>query len=172
MVFTGRLTKSKRIEFLLKSFKELYHLDNEFTLSVIGDGELDKAVELSKNFPVTFHGEIIDNVKLAEIYTNCDLYVFPGFVGLGIVHAMCFNLVPVVIRCEFHKPEYDYLVEENSYILPEGIDEKAYADYIFSLYKNPERILEKKGTVWDTISHLTIENMAINFNRGMKMILG
>ena len=170
LVFTGRITKSKRIDFLLNSFKELYSQDNEYILHVIGGGNLDKYKEKAEGYPIVFHGEIIDNEELAKIYKACDLYLFPGYVGLGIVHAMCFDLIPVVIDSDFHKPEFDYLNNENSFILKKGTQEKEYANFILNQYNNKSGLIDKKSQVWNSISHLTVENMAINFYDGLKKL--
>ncbi len=171
LVFTGRLTKSKRIKFLIESFKLLYAMDNRFELVIIGDGtpELQEQVrQASKIVPIKTFGSVTSNEELAKIYSTCDLYVYPGYVGLGALHAMCFDLIPVVLKSEFHKPEFDYLNEKNAYILGGNCSEEEYAIQILDLYKNPNTLLLKRKGIWSTISHLTTAEMAANFSNGIK----
>ncbi len=175
LVFTGRLTKSKRIGFLLEAFQELYNRDNEFELNIIGDGPAkykDLIRKKSDSCNIKYHGEITNNIELAKIYAQCDIYMYPGYIGLGGVHAMCFDLIPVVIDHEFHKPEYDYLNHGNSVITSKGSNALEYSDAIIELYKDPTSLILKKSNVWPSISHLTVENMAKNFSEGILKTLG
>ena len=173
LVFTGRISKSKRIDFLISSFKHLIKLDPEFELHIIGEPDNDYNFEkLSIPKSVHFHGAITDNLELAKIYQQMDLYVYPGYVGLGALHAMCFDLIPVVIDSDWHKPEIDYLSNKNSIKFKKDTDEENYANHIHDLYMNNEQIILRRDKIWDSIKFLTVDTMAKNFKKGIKSILG
>jgi len=171
LVFTGRLNKSKRIDFLLNSFKLVKEIDAAFELHIIGDGDEKYKAQIADTKGVIYHGQITDDEKLANIYKHCDFYTYPGYIGLGALHAMCFDLIPIVIDSNFHKPEFDYINTENSIILPKGSNELQFANRIIELSNDSLTILDKKNKIWNTIKHLTIDNMARNFSKGIEKVL-
>ncbi|MEL6561985.1 MAG: hypothetical protein AAFQ94_27605, partial [Bacteroidota bacterium] len=90
---------------------------------------------------------------------------------LGVLHAMCFDLVPVVIDSDYHKPEYDYLNDDNSIIFSRDTSAAAFADYIVDIYReNPELLLDKRIKAWDTIKQYTIQNMANQFLKAVSKV--
>jgi glycosyltransferase involved in cell wall biosynthesis len=100
-----------------------------------------------------------------------DLYTFPGAVGLGPLQALCFDLTSAVIHSSIHNPEYEYLSRYNALIVPEGATPKQYTEAISALLKDRVRWTELRDHAWPSIKHLTIENMAQNFIRGVNQIL-
>lgn len=174
LLFVGRLTASKNINFLLDVFGILNTINEEYNFTIVGDGDKkyrELIIERSKKFKINFLGEITDKAKLAEIFSNNSMYVFPGFVGLGPLHAMCYDLIPVIKESKHHKPEIEYLNHENSVILPENSTPQDIAEEIENLVKNYSLFWEKKKNVWPSIKSFTIENMANNFIEGVNELL-
>ena len=174
LLFVGRLDGTKKLDFLSESIKHLKKLDSSYHLIVVGGGDellKDSLLRDLGDETVTFHGILTKPEQLAPLYLMSDLYVYPGNVGLGPVQALCFDLVPAVIDSQNHNPEYEYLTDKNSMILPDNTTTERYAEAIESLMNDPKKLNELRSETWNSIKHLTIESMARNFIDGINSIL-
>jgi glycosyltransferase involved in cell wall biosynthesis len=169
LLFVGRMTANKRIDFLLRSFSILHRADSSFHLLLVGSG----GETLSRNGlnSVSFLGPIVGLDKLGPIYVASDMYVFPGSVGLGPLQALCYDLPAITIDSDTHMPEIEYLLSTNSIVLKSSVTPEEYAKAILNLYKDPAHLRELKANIWPSIRHLTIEQMAQNFIRGVNTLL-
>lgn len=115
ILYSGRLSIEKRIEFLLnalKVFHEKYNID--FTCNIIGYGEnLDKyktiANQLMIQNKVKFVGPKYGK-DVHHYFLDADLFVYPSGIGLSILHALSFGL-PIITtnKWELHFPEVELL---------------------------------------------------------------
>lgn len=168
LLFVGRFTKNKRIEFLLEAFSLLREQDDSFHLLMVGSGG---AANLSSLKSITYLGSIVDLDKLAPIYVASDVFTFPGSVGLGPLQALCYDLLIVTIESDTHLPEIEYLRPENSIILPRHVTPKDYAETVIEIFQDETRMIQFKSEIWPSIRHLTVENMAQNFINGVNLLL-
>lgn len=113
IIFVGRLTKSKRLDWLLKAVSELRDEGQIYNLVLVGDGEAKDelkriSVELSIVSSVWFYGECYAEEYLKYLIYNADLCVSPGNVGLTAIHCMEYG-VPVIThnKFELQGPEYE-----------------------------------------------------------------
>jgi glycosyltransferase involved in cell wall biosynthesis len=108
ILFIGRLTSKSHVDLLIKvihgSSKCLY-------LHIIGDGPLYKEyLELARGLGVFekiyFHGKIICENKISKIANRCKIFVYPGNVGLSLIHAFNYGL-PAIVHSDKdrHMPE-------------------------------------------------------------------
>lgn len=170
LLFVGRFTKNKRVDFLLQAFCKLRAIDRDFHLLLVGsegDRFLQKYQDLSN---ITYFGPVVDLDKLAPIYVASDVFAFPGSVGLGPLQALCYDLPILTIDSPIHMPEIEYLSKENSILLGSNASPAAYATEIKDLFDHTERLNDLRSTVWPSIRYLTIEQMAQNFITGINMI--
>jgi glycosyltransferase involved in cell wall biosynthesis len=169
LLFVGRFTSDKRIDYLLKAFSILSKIGDDFRLILVGNGESGIDLEQSN---ILHPGSIIELEKLAPIYTASDLFVYPGAVGLGPLQALCYDLPVVTIESPNHKPEVEYLKSTNSIVLDNSTNPEDYAGIILELFKDKNRLNALKSGCWPSIRHLTIDQMADNFIFGINKILG
>lgn len=169
LLFVGRFSKTKRIDFLLEAFSILLKKDPNFHLLLLGSGGEKYLTEERKN--VSYFGSIMELDKFAPIYVAADVFSFPGSVGLAPLQALCYNLPVITIDSQIHPPEIEYLSPQNSLILPSETNPEDYANSIIELFANTEKLNCLKNSSWSTIKHLTIENMARNFAAGIDIIL-
>lgn len=103
ILFIGRLTSKSRFDDLVQTSGLL---DKDITIHVIGDNTLLANSENAcyKNF--IFHGAITDEKKISTIANACRIFVYPGNVGLSIVHSFNYG-IPAVVHSsvEKHMPE-------------------------------------------------------------------
>jgi glycosyltransferase involved in cell wall biosynthesis len=171
LLFVGRVTRQKQLDVLLDAFLVLRKIDESYHLIFIGGGEtsfLHKLQERSGERSFSYLGATEDISRFCVV---SDLYALPGAIGLGPLHALCFDLTPAVVHSRLHKPEYEYLNRDNALILPEGSTAEEYAAAIKSLLEDRPRWAKLRAHAWASIRHLTIENMAQNFIDGVNSIL-
>lgn len=169
LLFVGRFTKNKRLDFLVEAFAELLKIDTSFHLIMVGGDSFPHHPQVNPN--ITFCGSLTDLKTLAPIYVASDALLFPGDVGLGPLQALCYDLPVITIDAPTHMPEIDYLNQNNSVILPFATTPKEYAEAVYELFNTQGRLLDLRSSTWLSIKQLTIERMAQNFINGINHIL-
>jgi glycosyltransferase involved in cell wall biosynthesis len=170
LLFVGRFTPLKRIDFLLHAMDHLNEMREDIHLLLVGDGPAVARYRRRSN--VSFLGPILDLDKLAPAYIASDLFVYPGAVGLAPLQALCYDLPVLWIEADNHKPEVEYLTEENSLMLEGDIDPEGYARAVLALSQDQKRMNSLRDGIWETINHLTVDAMASRFIDGINSILG
>lgn len=169
LLFVGRFSPNKRIDFLLAAWQQLHEQDDRYHLLLVGSGgELFLPGELPS---VTYLGSINGVERLAPFYAVADLYVIPGAVGLGPLQALCYDVPIVAIESVLHGPEIAYLTSANTCMLSADSSPSEYAQVVAKLSDEPEVLSTLRATCWPSISHLTIDNMATNFIDGVNTLL-
>lgn len=117
LIFTGRLTKGKKLGQLLEAQKLLIDKGLIVNVFVLGDGEerhrlLSITDVLGTSDRVCFYGACYDEEKIAEYYYNATACVSPGNVGLTGIHAMTYGC-PVISHNSFGEqmPEFEAIVD-------------------------------------------------------------
>ncbi|WKT73380.1 glycosyltransferase [Acinetobacter variabilis] len=158
VVFIGRLTKKSNLDQLIISLSMCDLIKP--TLHIIGDGdELSNYRELIKLYNVNaiFYGSLTDEDDISSIMNKCSLFVYPGAVGLSLIHAMSYG-VPAIIHDDFqsHGPESAALVNGIT-----GIVFKK--DSIESLAHTISQVLKNKKNL-NNLSNESIKLIKENFN--------
>lgn len=116
LLFVGRLTKVKKLDWIIKAHS--YHKANgiNYNVIIIGNGPEkhsleDLAYKHDKNNNVWFYGECYNEDELSTLIYNADLCVSPGNVGLTSLHAMSYG-TPVISNDDFESqmPEYESII--------------------------------------------------------------
>jgi glycosyltransferase involved in cell wall biosynthesis len=171
LLYVGRLAGRKRLNVLFDAFHFLRRTDESYFLIIVGDGNVSLLHDLKGRFGERSFRYVGAHEDISQFCIISDLYVLPGAIGLGPLHALCFDLTPVVIHSRVHGPEYEYLNCGNALILPEGSTAEQYALAIKALLEDGPRWANLRAHAWPSIKHLTIENMALNFIEGVNWIL-
>ena len=112
LLFIGRLTTKSDFGLLLEALSrpEL----SDIRLEVVGDcpGQPEdesfktRARELGLDARITWNGSTTDEAKIAAVANRTSLFVYPGAVGLSLIHAMAYGL-PAVLHADRlrHMPE-------------------------------------------------------------------
>ena len=113
LLFCGVLRDKVRIDVLLNALAVLSARRDDLHCVIIGGGEKEAtwktmAKELRLDGIVTWVGELRGQDNLAPWFLSSDLFVYPGRIGLSIIHAFSFGL-PVVLNDnkDNHGPEYE-----------------------------------------------------------------
>lgn len=123
VIFSGRLTRSKRLDMLVDAYIEHALEGLRYNLVIVGDGpEAGLLGRKLENAPyasgVWFYGECYDEKTMSVLLYNATLCVSPGNVGLTAIHAMTYG-VPVISHDDFstQMPEYEAIVEGRTGLL-------------------------------------------------------
>lgn len=113
IIFIGRLTKVKKLDYLISALEILRNQGMFFNLTFVGDGAERKRLQQIVYLKgladsVWFYGACYDDKLNAELIYNADLCVSPGNVGLTAIHAMTFG-TPVLTHDNFpmQMPEFE-----------------------------------------------------------------
>ena len=112
LLFCGRLLPKADLTFLLRALPQVVARWPNVLLVVIGDGpELSRLQSLAKELGVEryvrWFGSIYNEAELAPWFLLADAFVFPGAIGLSVLHSMGYGL-PVLTHSDStrHGPEF------------------------------------------------------------------
>jgi glycosyltransferase involved in cell wall biosynthesis len=174
LLFVGRFSQNKRIDFLLRAFSLLCARDSDFHLLLVGSGGESFLANFSNAGvadKISYLGPVVDLDRLALAYLASDVFAFPGSVGLGPLQALCYDLPVITIASATHMPEIEYLLPTNSIVLDAFTQPEQYAQAIVDLFDDPLRLNSLRSGAWPSIQHLTVQHMARNFIEGVNKIL-
>lgn len=112
LLFCGRLRPRNGLDVLFEALVTLNADAERYICVVVGNGpEWDQlhslAIKLNVDRYVKWVGELRGQHQLAPWFMSADLFVYPGTIGLSLIHAMAYGL-PVVVNDNpwIHGPEY------------------------------------------------------------------
>jgi len=174
LIFIGRLLPSKHPEILIRVYEKLKDkLNNNLGIHFVGDGEMFNNLKTEvitkgyeKNF--YFHRAIHDDEKTGELLYVCDMMVMPGYLGLSVNHAFCFEC-PIVSFQQgsdgpFHSPEVEYVENGKTGFLIETGNIEMMTTQIFNYLMDENLQQEMKNNILNMITNVcSIENMEKGF---------
>ena len=112
VLYVGRFSSAKKVDLLVRGFREAVDRDASARLTLVGDGvdgpKLRQLVHsLGLDGIVTFTGWINDIDQLRELYGRAFCSASPGFAGLGLTQSLGFGVPQLVARDEPHSPEIE-----------------------------------------------------------------
>ncbi|BCX82256.1 1,2-diacylglycerol 3-alpha-glucosyltransferase [Methylomarinovum caldicuralii] len=113
LLFCGVLREKARLDLLLEALAQIKEFNVQ--LVVIGDGPYKEyyynlAEDLGLNDSILWVGEIRSEKKLVWWYKSARIFVYPGSIGLSLMHAFAYGL-PVLTHNDInnHMPEIEAL---------------------------------------------------------------
>ncbi|GAB5447978.1 glycosyltransferase [Gymnodinialimonas sp.] len=99
LLFIGRLTEKSGIKLAIEALANPSLSD--VRLQVIGSGELEasareQAESLGLGDRIIWNGALVDEAQIAAIANQCRAFVYPGAVGLSLIHAMAYGLPSIL----------------------------------------------------------------------------
>lgn len=175
LVFVGRLIGMKRLDFLLEAFACAHRADAALHLFVVGTGPDEHKVRALRDElgpgAVTLFGPLVKREEIGPVFAAGDVFTIPGGIGLAPIQAACHDLPTIAFDVPGHGPEIDYLVPANSDTLPGATTAQEFGRLLPGLmdkWSDPAR----RGGIFPTVRHLTLESMADRFIEGVNRALG
>lgn len=174
-VFIGRLTAKSGIDMLIRQFKKI---DPDIGLVIIGGGELEDTiakliVSLKLSDRVFMAGPVYGEKAIASWMVGCQLFVYPGSVGLSIIHAFAYGL-PAVIHSNYqeHGPEAGLFEDEINGIQFKQGDPSSLVKAINTLAFHPRRQEMGEHARQQVISGYSFKTMARRFANVLNYVAG
>lgn len=144
IIFTGRLTKVKKLLLLLEALNQLIMDGKNINLLMIGEGPekeilLEYAIKQGITDYIHFYGPCYSEEKLSLLISQAEICVSPGNVGLTAVHSLSYG-TPVCTHNNVHNqmPEMEAIEEGSTGIFFEENNEEALARAIEEwIFLNP-----------------------------------
>lgn len=154
LLFIGRITDKCELNLLLEALT--HPKCSSVTLDIVGAGEDKDALqrclaECQLGDRVVLHGGMTDEARIAEIANQCKLFVYPGSVGLSLIHALAYGL-PSVVHDDrkTHMPEIAAHEERiNGFLFRKG-DTESLANTIVSALASPKELSVMSGAALNT----------------------
>lgn len=174
LVYVGRLDARKQLDDLAESVARLRREDPAYLLVAVGPDRDGAAMRLRRRLGdegFSYAGVLVAPEALAPVLTAADVYTLPGWIGLGPLLALAYELPPVVVDGPAHGPEREYLSPTNAVLVGPDADAGEYARRVAELFADRERLAALRAAAWPSIRHLTIEAMADRFIAGIDALL-
>lgn len=177
ILYIGRLIKEKKIELLLKAFSILSKSNNNYTLTIIGEGKNKQSlINLSKKYKINlktkFTGALYGD-ELNSYLLNIDICIIPGYLGLSGIHVNSFG-IPIITNdyLKMHSPEINFLKNNRNGSL---FINESHNDLINHI-KNWEKLLNQNfihhvSEIINISKKYSPESMVNNFNIAIKNVL-
>ena len=136
----------------------------------------EKVERLGLANSVVFHGAKHDDAKTGEILFACDMMVMPGYLGLSVNHAFCFECPVMSFEQQkngpFHSPEVEYVVNNKTGYLLEEHSAESLAHTLNSYLINPTLQITIKENIQKMVSEVfPIEKMVKGFDDAISYVL-
>jgi len=176
LIYIGRFLKSKRIDLILATFF-IINKRLDIGLHFIGSGPETNVIEpyLNMGTSIYAYGGIIDEETSGKYLYASDILINPGYVGLSIIHGMCFEKPIVTCNIEnsgsFHGPEIEYLIDGYNGLLvsqkPEDI-----SDAIYDLLTNNKKLEElSKNALHTVVQNCNLGIFTKGFENAINFVL-
>ncbi len=167
IIYVGRLTKDKKVFFLLQAFHlSIPDIPQEANLLIVGAGEEEKKLKeyVEKNHlqnRVFFYGHISDYQKLKNLYSQSVFSVSPGYIGLSVTQSFGFGVPILVSKNENHSPEIEAVIENENALFFETDDALDFKHKLKNIYQNPDYWINKRQKIADFCKkEYSVESMA------------
>ncbi len=153
IIYVGRLTKLKKIMFLVKSFHSIMtKLPKNCCLIIAGSGEeheklLSYILENKLTEKVLLKGHVSDYKELKNLYFSSLLSVSSGYVGLSITQSFGFGVPMLVSKTENHSPEIEAFEENVNGLFFTTNDITSCGEKILSFFENKEKWVGKRDLI-------------------------
>ncbi|MEL6829753.1 MAG: glycosyltransferase, partial [Pseudomonadota bacterium] len=170
LFFLGRISEKSGLRLALEalSLPECQHI----TLDIVGDGPLKKELQqyslsIGVNRRVNWHEATVAEGLIAEIANACKAFVYPGSVGLSLIHTLTYGL-PAIVHSEMsaQMPEFAALQPGKNGITFSRGDATSLANAINSLVSDDTYLTElSRGAILTTEHTYNTEDMAKRFSK-------
>lgn len=176
LLFVGRMTKKSQTEYLLEALADDRLAD--VRLEIVGGGPEEAALrERAQNLGVgdrvVWHGSVTDEAAIANVANRCALFVYPGSVGLSLIHGMTYGLPAVVHGNRWHHmPEIDALTpNETGFTFEEG-NAASLTETIADALSDPTRLNKMSQRSLETVKDsFNTKNMSQRFFAAIKDLI-
>lgn len=176
-LFVGRLTSKSKVELLIESLKysKIY-----YKVFILGESDINSkhlknlAARFNVEERIIWHKFSSNESKISKLFNNCRCFVYPGEVGLSIIHGMSYGL-PAIIHnnIKHHNPEHSAFKNEINGLYFKENSAKSLSMNMDKLYSSSERKLKiySENSIECISENFSIEKMVLNFHHSISNVL-
>lgn len=175
LVFIGRITPKSELKLLIDALanSRCQHV----TLDVIGDGA--DAAELGRHADyigvgdrIRWHGAVTDERDIGRVMNECKAFVYPGSVGLSLIHGLAYGLPCIVHDDRWrHMPEIAALSPGDNGVAFKRGSVASLAESIDKLLSDPDELRRMSANARETTENrFNTEGMADRLHSLLKEI--
>lgn len=145
LLLCSALRPKTRLDLLIRALSDTRLAKRNPVLVVIGEGPKEQeckalAKELEVDDDVMWFGPERDQMKLAPWFLSASMYVYPGAVGLGIIHSLAYGLPAIVHGNADHQmPEFEVMENGKTGLTFKENDVSDMVDKMLNLLDNPDK---------------------------------
>lgn len=123
LLICSALREKTRLDLLLYAMADVRLLERKTILVIIGEGPKEEACrQLAKDLKIEnsirWIGATRDQMQMAPWFLSASMYIYPGAVGLGLIHALAYGLPAVVHgNAERQMPEFEAMEDGKTGVL-------------------------------------------------------
>ena len=167
LIYVGRLTKAKKVLFLVKAFSAIVeYLPEDVQLLVVGEGEEKEEIssyikEQRLESRVQLLGHIYDQHVLKGLYANSIMSVSPGYVGLSITQSFGFGVPMLISKGEPHSPEIEAAIDGENALFYDSDDIDSFRESVLSIFSSRDEWIKSRSSISKfCVERYTVEVMA------------
>jgi len=170
LIYVGRLTKKKKVFFLVQAFHQsLNEIPKNVKLFIVGEGEDKEKIKryLQENHlenRINLLGPIFDYKKLKNLYAKSFFSVSPGYIGLSVTQSFGFGVPIIVSKNENHSPEIEAVKEGENAVFFETDNISSFVETLKTLYNQKQDWIAKRNRIADFCrNNYSVETMVETF---------
>lgn len=172
--FIGRLEDKSRVDVMIQALSILNKkglIKSGFCIEIIGDGSCanvyrEMSVRLGVDHLISWNGAIWDSKTSNKILSSCSAFVYPGQVGLSVIHAFALGL-PAIIHdnYELQMPEASVVIDGVNGLHFNYDDALSLAEKIHSMLSDKECLCRMSLNAYESVtSSFNTDDMAKRFS--------
>ena len=175
LLLCSALRPKTRLDLLVRAMSDSRLADRNPILVVIGEGPKEQecktlAKELGVDGAIMWFGPERDQMKLAPWFLSASMYVYPGAIGLGIIHSLAYGL-PVVVHdnADHQMPEFEVMEDGKTGLAFKENDISDMIDKILNLLDNPEECkVMGEYSIAKVFSQYSMDQMIKNYSAAIE----
>jgi glycosyltransferase involved in cell wall biosynthesis len=173
ILFIGRLTREKKISYLLESISLCKLRGNDFNCLIVGDGEESDQLKNNAKLQgisesVYFYGSSYEETINAKLIMLSDCCVSPGNVGLTAIHSLSLGTPVITHNNIFNQgPEVEAIIQDKTglFFKENDVTDLSFVIEDFILGKKKEEMslncIREINEYWNPLNQTTIIDEAV-----------
>ena len=173
VIFIGRLTKEKKISYLLEAIRLSKKKGNIYNCLIVGAGsELDNLRHLSNSMEISdsvcFYGPSYDENINAKLIMLAECCVSPGNVGLTAIHSLSLG-TPVITHKNMSNqgPEAEAVIQDETGLFFEEDNANSLSDVVDNMILNKKKLSMGTNCIEQVKKYWNPGNQAAIFDKAV-----
>lgn len=183
LIYIGRLLEDKLPDYLITILELLKKKNNHLSVAVhfVGTGNMEnllkqQMVKSGLQNDVFFHGEVYNEDITGKLLFASNIMVMPGYVGLSVNHAFCFDCPVITFESKnnvpAHSPEIEYIINNKTGFIAKHNNVEAMANIIEHYLSDLNLQLEMKQEIRNMIENVCpIEKLVEGFDNAIRFCI-